>query len=81
MPGYMHTAEVLSGTSGGPLFRAVDSTVCGVNATSHGRADPGPNTSFSVDIRPLLDWPIWFLGGRTLRDLSKLPGAPVRIVE
>jgi hypothetical protein len=61
---YVHTAETMGGNSGGPMLRLADSAVYGI--TSRGSELHGAAT----DIRELLDWPIMFLDGATLRELG-----------
>lgn len=64
-PVYRHNADILGGISGGPLIRASDSAVYGINCS--GFAGYGTATV----VQPLLDWPIDFLDGQTLRSLSR----------
>jgi hypothetical protein len=64
-PVYVHTAETLGGISGGPMLRLLDSCVYGI--TSSGSVLHGTAT----DIRIILDWPLMFLDGRTLRQLAQ----------
>lgn len=66
-PVYVHTAETLGGISGGPMLRLLDSGVYGI--TSTGSAQYGTAT----DIRVILDWPITFLEGKTIRQLAQRP--------
>jgi hypothetical protein len=72
-PVYLHTAETTGGISGGPLLRLADSGVYGITSTgsiAYGTA---------VDIRVILDWPVGFLGGRTLRQVAaETSSAPER---
>lgn len=64
-PVYVHTAETTGGISGGPMLRLADSGVYGI--TSTGSVEYGTAT----DIRVILDWPIAFLDGRTIRQLAQ----------
>ena len=83
-PVLVHSAIVQGGASGGPLLRTSDRAVLGVSTKGMRGASPTSEeyqTSYAVDVRPVIDWPIPFLEGRTLRDLSKLPEPAVRIVE
>ena len=64
-PVYVHTAKTLGGISGGPMFRLLDSFVYGI--TSSGSELYGTAT----DLRAILDWPIMFLGNKTIRQLAQ----------
>jgi hypothetical protein len=64
-PVYVHTAETLGGISGGPMLRLLDSGVYGI--TSSGSVEYGTAT----DIRIILDWPLMFLDGKTIRQLAQ----------
>jgi len=64
-PLFTHTAQTIGAQSGGPVFSVTDGLVYGIS--SRGSEGHG----MAIDIRALLDWPIPFLGGLTLRYLSQ----------
>ena len=63
-PVYVHSAETLGALSGGPVLSGKDGLVYGV--TCSGCEEYGTAT----DLRAILDWPIPFLEGKTLRNLA-----------
>lgn len=66
-PVYVHTAQSLGGISGGPMIRISNGAIYGL--LSSGSEQYGVAT----DIRHLLDWPIPFLSGLSLRALVTSP--------
>jgi hypothetical protein len=76
-PVYTHTVNTPRGISGGPLARIADSAVYAVNCASFAGED---NYGWAVSVAEVFDWPIEFLGGKTLRDLSCFPHSPVKIL-
>lgn len=63
-PVYRHDADILGGISGGPLVHLADSAVYGINCTGFEKY----GTATAIDA--LLDWPIDFLRGVSLRDFA-----------
>ena len=64
-PSYQHTIDEPGGLSGAPLIRPADSAVYGVFSSSMEGA-----YGISADIGSVLDWPIGFLQGNTLRSIG-----------
>lgn len=68
-PVYVTNVRTEGGISGGPVVNVEDGAVYGINCASIGGEPP---CSWAVEVAAILDWPIDFVGGATLRELSQL---------
>jgi hypothetical protein len=69
-PAYAHSAYTPGGNSGGPLIRASTQTLHGICSTGTGADNLADAYGVATDIRAILDWPLPFFAGDTLRDLA-----------